>query len=345
MSSFVRVRATAVCLLALLAAAAAWAIEPPSAASPGRLVEAIACPPEPALTSEAWVERRKARYAQEQEAAKSEGFALTTPLTLMSKEEFERRTETAKGIDCRRLVYLSDGLKVVAYEWKPKVRGADKLPLIIWNRGGNRDFGQNSPWQSERRFALDGFVVLASQYRGNDGGEGKEEFGGADVHDVSNLLPLAESFGYVDMDNVFMLGWSRGAMMTLLALKQGMKVNAAAVGGTPADITAVSADRAAMETMVFAELIPGYAEHRDQSLRDRSPVYWADRIEAPLLIFHGGADWRVKTDQALSLAQALQRAGKTYELTIYAGDDHGVSAHRDETDRRIVDWFRRYMKK
>lgn len=344
MSSRVR---TAAALLSLCIAAAARAAEPPAApaATASPLVEAVACPPEPAETYEAFVQRMKARYADEVAAAKSEGHAVTTPLTVMDKDEFQQRVETAKGIDCRRLVYLSDGLKVVAYEWKPKARGTGKLPLIIYNRGGNRAFGQNSPWQPVRRLALDGFVVLASQYRGVDGGEGGEEFGGAEVHDVANLLPLARALGYVDTDNVFLYGWSRGSMETLLALKEGMRVNAAVVGGTLADLAATRAARPAMDTEVFAQLIPGYADHREQSLRDRSAVQWADRIEAPLLILQGGADWRVDPAQSLALAQALQRAGKTYELIVYAGDDHGLTLNRDDSNRRIVEWFRRYLRK
>src|SRR4029453_3397699 len=45
-----------------------------------------------------------------------------------------------------------------------------------------------------------------SAYRGNDGGEGREEYGGVDVRDVLNLIPLARALGYIDMHNVFMLG-------------------------------------------------------------------------------------------------------------------------------------------
>jgi dipeptidyl aminopeptidase/acylaminoacyl peptidase len=147
-----------------------------------------------------------------------------------------------RRVDCRRVKYLSGDLKVVAYIWQPK--GANgKLPLIIFNRGGNQEFGKVLPWQSVWRYALDGFVAIASQYRGNDGGEGKEQFGGADVHDVLNLIPLAKSLGTVDMRNVFLLGWSRGGMQTALALKQGMKVNAAAVGGALTDLPSELASR------------------------------------------------------------------------------------------------------
>jgi dipeptidyl aminopeptidase/acylaminoacyl peptidase len=58
-------------------------------------------------------------------------------------------------------------------------------------------------------------VILASQYRGNNGGEGHEELGGSDLDDVSNLLETAKSRPYADTTNVFMCGVSRGGMMTL----------------------------------------------------------------------------------------------------------------------------------
>src|SRR4029453_242522 len=79
--------------------------------------------------------------------------------------------------------------------------------------------------------AGNGFVVLASQYRGNDGGEGLEEVGGADGGDVVALVSLASSLSYSDPKNIFFYGLSRGGMMTFLALARGAAVNAAAVVG------------------------------------------------------------------------------------------------------------------
>ena len=156
--------------------------------------------------------------------------------------------------------------------------------------------------------------MLASQYRGVDGGEGIEEFGGADVHDITNLVPLARGLGGIDLDNVFMLGWSRGAMSTFLALKQGMKVNAVAVGGGLLDLLAEAKRRPAVAARVWSELMPGYASRRDEVLRERSVMYWPEQITAPVLILHGGGDWRASPAEALTLAQKLQAAGKPYEL-------------------------------
>jgi dipeptidyl aminopeptidase/acylaminoacyl peptidase len=45
-----------------------------------------------------------------------------------------------------------------------------------------------------------------------------------------------------------------------------------------------------------------------------------------------------------SLAQKLQELGKTYELIIYAGDDHGLSFNAADSDRHIIGWFKRHLK-
>jgi dipeptidyl aminopeptidase/acylaminoacyl peptidase len=187
-----------------------------------------------------------------------------------------------------------------------------------------------------------GFVVLASQYRGNDGVEGREEYGGADVRDVLHLMPLARSLGYVDMHNISMLGWSRGGMMTYLALKHHMPVNAVAVGGGLTDLVSESKRRPALAN-VWREVIPGFEQRGEDLLRERSAVYWAEQINVPVLLLHGGADWRSAPMQALDFAKRLQEFGKTYEPILYAADDHGLSLNRADSDRRIVEWFRRHM--
>ncbi len=48
--------------------------------------------------------------------------------------------------------------------------------------------------------------------------------------------------------------------------------------------------------------------------------------------------------QSLALAAQLQNLGKTYELIIYAQDNHYLSRNQDERDKRAVTWFKRHMK-
>jgi dipeptidyl aminopeptidase/acylaminoacyl peptidase len=334
----------------LSAALLVLSLASPALAQPdGTLLEHAPCPPND-VSYERWLRGYERGYGGELAEAARMGitmqpFAALRPL-LPSREEFERR-RAYQGLECQRLTYLSDGLRVTAYLWKPKDTAGRKLPLILFNRGGNRDFGALSPWEQEGFYSYvsNGFVVLGSQYRGVDGGQGREEFGGADVHDVLSLLPLARSLGYVDMGNVFLLGESRGGMETYLLLKAGAPVNAAAVVSGEADLVAGSRDRPEMIYAVYRQLIPGFAQNGPALLRERSAVDWPERIKAPLLILHGTADWRTNPkDQALALAEKLQELGKTYELVMYAQDSHGLPFHWRDRDQRIVEWFRRYIR-
>ena len=315
----------------------------------GTIVENVACPANTVTSYDQYVQRSQQAYAEEVEAAKREGFTMTTPEKLsnwlLDRRQWERRRAYA-GFECRHFKYISDGLKVSGYLWKPKDTTGALRPLIIFNRGGNRDFGALTPWMWSGfyPFLEQGFVVVGSQYRGNDGGEGREEFGGAEVRDVLNLLPLASSLGYVDMNNVFLLGASRGGMMVYLALKEGMKVNAAAVMSGVSDVPALVKDRPEMREHVLKELIPDFDKRADEAMRERSAIYWADRINVPVLILHGAADWRADAGQALGIAQKLHEKHKTYELIVYAGDNHGLLMHRADSDKRIIDWFKEHLR-
>ena len=140
-------------------------------------------------------------------------------------------------VEIKSITYLSDGLKVKGYLLAP-TKG-EKLPCVIFNRGGNREFGALTDLSVAAflvRVASWGYVVVASQYRGNAGGEGKEEFGGKDVNDVLNLLPLLKSLPQADATRVGMYGWSRGGMMTYLALAKTDQIAAAIVGGGLTDL-------------------------------------------------------------------------------------------------------------
>ena len=57
-----------------------------------------------------------------------------------SKAEFDRAKSNA-SIECLRIQYLSDGLKVVGFLVKPRDTEGRRFPVIIYNRGGLQDIG------------------------------------------------------------------------------------------------------------------------------------------------------------------------------------------------------------
>ena len=251
------------------------------------------------------------------------------------------------SIDIYRITYLSDGLKIRGLLVKPKKAG--KYPCVIFNRGGNRDFGALKIAHGAitlGRLAKEGYVVIASQYRGNGGSEGKEEFGGAEVNDIIILTEVLKEVEAADTTKIGMFGWSRGGMMTYIALTKTDKIKAAVVGGGVSDQFAGIKDRPEMESGVLAELIPDYAKNKEAELVKRSAVRWADQFpkNVPILMLHGNADWRVKPEQSLTLALEFEKYRIPYRLIIFEGGDHSLSEHKKEVNAQLVSWFDRFLK-
>lgn len=258
--------------------------------------------------------------------------------------------QTDRDIELSRITYESDGLKIRGYLAVPKaVKEGEKLPCVIYNRGGNREFGALNDLRAALflgPLAERGYVVVASQYRGNGGGEGREEFGGADVRDVLNLIPLLEGLERADASRIGMFGWSRGGMMTYQALAHTDRIGAAIIGAGFADNFLTVTDRPEMETGVFAELVPDWADKREEALEARSAVRWPEKLhkQTPILILHGTGDRRVNPKQALRMAEALFDASHPYRLMIFEGGDHGLSEFRDEVDEAVEEWLDRYVR-
>ena len=235
---------------------------------------------------------------------------------------------------------------MTGYLLRPK--GLGPFPVIIFNRGGHESFQELTDAvlvHGLARMASWGYVVAASQYRGADGGEGHDEFGGRDVDDVMNLLRVLDHEQHADTSRLGIFGWSRGGLMTYLVLARTDRFRATVVGGGISDAFAWVDARPEMET-IFRGIIPGFDKDRTSALEARSPVRWADKIcpNTLILILHGSADWRVEPRQSVEMAAQLIRLRHPVRLTVFEGGDHAIHEHTDEVDLLIRRWFDRYVR-
>lgn len=263
---------------------------------------------------------------------------------IVDKQLITENNNNYDDVETYSITYLSDGLKVKGFVFKPKREG--EFPCIIYNRGGNQEFGALTSRNKRLLFlAKKGYVVIASQYRGNGGSEGEEEFGGKDVNDVVILTEVLKDIDGADIDRIGMYGWSREGMMTYIALTKTDKIKVAVIGGGVADSFTTISNRPSMET-VYEELIPNYKENKEEELTKRSAVKWANKFSknTPILILHGNADWRVKPEQSLKLALEFEKNRIPYRLIIFEGGDHGVTEHSREVNWQVTNWFNRYLK-
>lgn len=249
---------------------------------------------------------------------------------------------------CRTITYESDGYTVSGWLLMPRAALGKQSPVLVFNRGGNGAFGAITFARAVyglSDYAEKGFVVVASQYRGADRDQdperfGSDEFGGADVRDVTRLVELIRRHPQANPERTFMFGASRGAMMTFLAMKAGLKVDAIAVMGGVADLKRDLEADPRMEE-VYRARIPGYVENRSAAPESRSVVEWVDELprDLPVLILHGELDERVQVEQARLLADALRPRHMPVKLVIYQGDDHHLSRNRRAVVDEVTEWF------
>jgi dipeptidyl aminopeptidase/acylaminoacyl peptidase len=62
-----------------------------------------------------------------------------------------------------------------------------------------------------------------------------------------------------------------------------------------------------------------------RDMRQVSPIRFAGRADAPVLLIHGLDDTVVPFSQSRNMANALRRAGKPVELIALDGEDHWLS--------------------
>lgn len=244
--------------------------------------------------------------------------------------------------------YQSDGLKISGVMAWPKNWQGGKLPVVIFNRGGN--FKHNVSRIQLTRLLLpiaeQGYLVLASNYRGSKYSEGKDEFGGADVHDVLRLIEIAKTIPNANADKIALFGWSRGVMMSWQTMRQNKTDIDAVIMGAGVVEQESHVKRRPEMARLMAHMVPNFELNRAEELKKRSAIKWMDELnsEVPVLLLHGDKDWRVDVAQSQLAANRLEELNHPHELVIYPGGDHGLSKHKQDVEQRILSFLNSHLK-
>ena len=240
-------------------------------------------------------------------------------------DKFGSKWDFTNDAICYNLQYKSDKYTVQGLLCLPEDYLEKDYPVLIYNRGGSNvskagDINIHTPYQLSRM----GCVVLATQYRGLGEESGKDEFGGEDVQDVTALVDLAEKFTFTN-GKIYMFGWSRGAMMTYMVLSRDERITAAVAGAGMTDVAKNYKEREDGMKTIYIETIGGTPEEIPEEYEKRSAIYWADKINTPLLIAQGTEDWRVPMHHSVDLYDKMKAMGKDVELKLYEGEDHDTA--------------------
>jgi len=216
---------------------------------------------------------------------------------------------------------------------------AGLFPAIVYCRGGVRSVGRVRPHWIDS-FLGRGFVVIAPCYRGDEGGEGRDEFGGADREDVRAILELVRALPFVDPARVSLFGFSRGAVNAAIAAAEDPIVHRLVQWGGVADLARTYEERVDLRR-TLRRMIGNAPAKLPDAYRARSPLHLAGRWRCPTLIVHGTADAQVNAGHGLDLYARLMELGVPAELHLYQGYGHHLPylAHEAAIDR-MAEWLR-----
>ncbi len=217
-------------------------------------------------------------------------------------------------------------------------RAADRL--ICWLHGGPTDQWQVAFMPRVAFWRSRGYHVLVVDHRGSTGhGRTYQQalrgrWGEVDVADVVAALRDAHQRGWATPESSVLIGGSAGGFTVLGALRADPGLVAAAVVAYPvADLADLAERSHRFERHYTVSLVGDPADPTmDDVYRDRSPVWFVDRITTPLLVFHGDVDPVVPVGQSLLLAERLRAAGGSVELHVYPGEGHGFRQRQHQRD-------------
>jgi dipeptidyl aminopeptidase/acylaminoacyl peptidase len=239
--------------------------------------------------------------------------------------------------------------------WQVKPPGFDpsrKYPLLLLMHGGPEGAWDNQfhyRWNAQV-FAAAGYVVIQPNFHGSMGfgikfmDAIKGQWGGAPVEDQMKAVDTALTWPYVDATRVAAAGGSYGGYMANWLEGHTDRFRAIVSHDGLYDLlTAIySADFVGGTLQEFK----GTPWENPKVLIDQAPVTYARNFRTPMLIIHGGNDYRVDRSQGLAMFQALQAMHVPSKLLYFEAENHWVLKPADSIlwYHTVIGWIDQWVR-
>jgi dipeptidyl aminopeptidase/acylaminoacyl peptidase len=197
------------------------------------------------------------------------------------------------------ILYWSCGYRIKGLLAEPVKRG--KYEGMLYLRGGIQNIGMVRPARIAQ-FASQGLVVFAPYYRGNRGGEGRDEFVGDDRFDATSGVDVLKQF--LDSNRVHIFAFSRGGIMALWTAILRKDITSVVTWAGVSDTILTYLERKDMRRMM-KRVIGGTPTNSPEMYELRTPLTRLSAINSPVLIIHGLKDQNVSFKHAILLEAAL----------------------------------------
>lgn len=221
-------------------------------------------------------------------------------------------------------------------------------PAIVYVHGGPASQTVNSFNRFVQYMVNQGYIVIAPNYRGSTG-YGKEfqhanlfDMGGGDLQDVLAAADWIKQTGYVDPKKLILMGGSYGGYLTMMGVTKAPEVWAAGVPIVPFVnwFTEIEHEDPVLQQSDIATM--GDPKTNKALYEDRSPIFFVDKIKAPLFLLAGGNDPRCPEEESQQVVDAVKKNGGSAELKVYKNEGHGFSRVENQIDayRRVAEFLK-----
>jgi dipeptidyl aminopeptidase/acylaminoacyl peptidase len=220
----------------------------------------------------------------------------------------------------------------------PNIKPDRSHPAIVYPHGGPQWEHFNSWYPRLQYFASQGYIIVAPNFRGSTGfGRTftetlRKDCGGGDLKDLVASVEYLKRTGYVDPNRIAIMGGSWGGYLTLMALTKTPEIWAAGVSIVPLANWFTAHKNEDPVLQKNDEWLMGSPDADRELWRDRSPLFFAGKIRAPLLLLAGKNDIRCPVEETMQMAEAARNNGVVVEVKVYENEGHQFARKENEID-------------
>ena len=203
-----------------------------------------------------------------------------------------------------------------------------KPPAIVYVHGGPTGQQDNDWYPTIQDFVTRGYVVICPNYRGSTGyGKAFREanrfdLGRGDTNDVAAAADYLVREGLADPQRIAVTGISYGGFMTMTCVTKYPDKWAAGSALVPF-VNWFTEHASEREDLQYWD-----AQNMGDPVKDydrwyaNSPIYFIDRITAPVQLLAGGHDVRCPKAESEQVRDKLIELGRPVEMHVYADEGH-----------------------
>ncbi len=250
----------------------------------------------------------------------------------------------------------TNGIKLEGILFKPEgFDPAKKYPMLTYfyerNAETLNDYRAPSPSRSTINIPFcvsNGYLVFVPDIVYTTGQPGPNAYDCI----VPGVLSLLDK-GFVDRDRLGIQGQSWGGYQTAYIITRTNLFRAAEAGAPVANMTSAYGGIRGETGMVrqfqyekTQSRIGGTLWEKPMNYIENSPLFYADRVQTPLLIMSNDADGAVPHQQGIELFTGLRRLGKPVWMVVYNGEGHNLTGRNNAKDLsiRMYQFFDYYLK-